>query len=231
MRPLKHHLNQLTKVKRKLFHPLVHTIHKTHKIARNTLFYIKEYGPKSNISHTIIKESIKILLFASILSSIGGLSLENIKSTFISIIPLVILLPTLNNLIGDYGIIFSSKFTTLLYEGKISKKSWLNKELRYLLFDLIVIAIITAVLSSLLAIAISHFAGYSITPDLIEKVMLISLIDVIALVLILFFIGVAAGFYFYDKQEDPNNFLIPITTSIADLGNMLLLTLLIILFF
>jgi len=36
--------------------------------------------------------------------------------------------------------------------------------------------------------------------------------------------------YYYKNNEDPNNFLIPITTSIADFGNMGILAVLIIIF-
>src|SRR3990167_2010559 len=96
------HLQKLQKIKREKYHPLIHKIHKKHKISRKTLFYVKEYGPHTNVPKTIIKESIKILLFASIISSFGGLALENIKTIFISITPLIILLPILNDMIGDY---------------------------------------------------------------------------------------------------------------------------------
>jgi len=54
---------------------------------------------------------------------------------------------------------------------------------------------------------------------------------VLVLVAILFLTSITAGLYFYRKGEDPNNFLIPITTSIADFGNMIVLTVLVILVF
>ena len=46
-----------------------------------------------------------------------------------------------------------------------------------------------------------------------------------------FITAIVAGIYYYKKKEDPNNFLIPITTSVADLGNMVVLVALILLFF
>ena len=69
------HLDNLKKIERHKHHPLIHHIHKKYGISKKTLFYVKEYGPKSNVSHTIIRESIKILLFASIVSALGGLAL------------------------------------------------------------------------------------------------------------------------------------------------------------
>lgn len=228
---LHQHLQKLNKITRKALHPLVHIIHKQHKISRRTLFYIKEYGPHTNVPKTIIKESIKILLLASIISSIGGLALEHIKNIFITLIPLVILLPVLNDMIGDYGTIISSRFSTMLYEGKIEKKWWKNSELKELFSHLIIISVITAVLSSLVALVISSFSNYHLNLDIAAKVLLIVVIDVILLVSILMVISVVAGIYFFSKKEDPNNFLIPLTTSFADLANMVILTALILLFF
>ena len=122
MKNVRKHLEKLRKVKRSLYHPLIHKIHKKHKISKKTLFYVKEYGPHSNVPRTIIRESIRILLLASVISSFGGFALEDIKAIFIPIIPLVILLPTLNDMIGDYGTIVSCRFSTMLHEGKIKKK-------------------------------------------------------------------------------------------------------------
>jgi len=141
MKTYKKHLEKLRKVKRKHYHPLAHKIHKKHKISRKTLFYVKEYGPHTNVSKRIIKESIKILLLASIISSLGGLALEEIKFVFISILPLVILLPTLNDMIGDYGAIFSGKFSTMLYEGKVLGHWSRHKDLRKLFIQVFIISI------------------------------------------------------------------------------------------
>jgi len=225
------HLEQILKIKRHKHHPLLHQIHKEHKISRKTLFYVKEYGPHSNATKTIIKESIKILVFASVISSFGGIAIENIKTLFISIIPLVILLPTLNDIIGDYGTIISSRFSTMLHEGKAEKNPWKDKEVQELFLQIMIVAIILALISSSAALAISYFSNYAVTMQVIIKILTITLLDVAILVFILFIISIIAGIYFFKKGEDPNNFLIPITTSVADFGNMIILLLLIKLFF
>ena len=107
---IKIYLERIRKLKREKHHPLIHEVHKKHNISRQTLFYIKEYGKNSNVSGTIVRESIKILLLASIISSFGGLALDRIELFFLSIYPLVLLLPSLNNMIGNYGTIISSRF-------------------------------------------------------------------------------------------------------------------------
>ena len=226
------HLKKLSKIKREKYHPLIHKIHKKHNISKKTLFYVKEYGPHSHVAKTIIKESIKILLLASIISSFGGLALEGIKQLFISILPLVILLPTLNDMIGGYGTIISSRFSTMLHEGKIKRKNlFKNKDIKELVVQLLLISLLTALLSTFLALVISRFSGYGLDLKIIIKILLIVILNVLFLVSLLIIVSIAAGFYFYNKKEDPNNFLIPITTSIADFGNMVILSILILIFF
>ncbi|MBS3154875.1 magnesium transporter [Candidatus Woesearchaeota archaeon] len=231
MKGIKEHLEKLRKIKREKYHPLIHKIHKKHKISKKTLFYIKEYGPHTNIAKTIIKESIKILIFASLLSSFGGLAIESIKNLFVTIIPFIILFPILNDTIGGYGGIISSRFSTMLHENKVKKNWWKNKDIRSLFIEIFIIAIIITSMSVFLSLIVSYFFNYPIDSLLIFKVFLITILDVILLIIILFFVSIFAGIYYYKKKEDPNNFLIPITTSIADFGNMVILAVLIIIFF
>ncbi|MEM4336186.1 MAG: magnesium transporter [Candidatus Anstonellales archaeon] len=225
------HLEELRKVEREKHHPLIHKIHLKHKISKKTLLYVKEYGPHSNIPKTIIKESLKILLFTSFISSFGGLALEQIKVVFLSLFPLIVLLPTLNDMIGDYGIIVSSRFSTLLHTRKIRGKWYKNEEVKKLFMQVFVVAIITALISSSIALIISALSGFGVNLEVALKVFFISIIDVALIVSMLFILAILAGLYFYRKKEDPNNFLIPITTSFADFVNMLLLAFLTILLF
>lgn len=237
MRIIKKHLEKLRSIKRSRYHPLIHRLHKKHNISKKTLFYIKEYGPNTNVSKTIIRESIKILILASLISSLGGLAFENIKLLLVSITPLIILFPALNSMIGSFGAIVSSKFSSMLYEGKI-KKDWIkNKDLKKLFVQIFIIAIFIGIVSSSLAFIFSSFSDYyvdlstTLKTEIAFKILIITLIDLALLVPILFSLSIYSGLYFYRRGEDPNNFLIPITTSFADFGNMIILYLLIIFFF
>lgn len=231
MRQVHHQLEQLRKIKRHKHHPLQHHIHKKHHISKRTLFYIKEYGPKSNVSGTIIKESIKILLLASIISSLGGFALEEVKTLFLTLTPLIILLPTLNGMIGGYGTIISSKFSTMLHEGQLQMDWWQDKQLKKLFFQLLVISCVTTVVSTTLALLISSMTGTVLAGSFLWKIFLIALFDVVMLVSILFMVSLLVGKHIFEQGEDPNNFLIPITTAIADFGNMVILAFLIVVFF
>ncbi len=229
----KHHLKKLQKILRHKHHPLIHKIHHVHKISKKTLFYVKEYGPHSNVPKTILKESLKIIILASIISSVGGLALEQIKALFLTMLPLVILLPAINDMVGDYGTIIAARFSTMLHKGEVEKKWWKEAQVKTLFWQIMIIAGITATLSAGIALVISEYtrASLLVTPLFAVKIMIITILDVLLLVMLLFIITVLAGIHYYKKKEDPNNFLIPITTSIADFANMVVLAGLVVLFF
>ena len=209
----------------------IRNLHKKHSLHHKTMFYMKEYGPGKDVHVVIVKESLKILLLTSLISTIGGLSLYSVEKNLISIMPLLILLPALNGMIGNYGTIISSRFTTALYLGKIDKKWWHSGNLKELLHDVLKIGILSAAYISLLSSAAAYMRGFPVTDILVLKIMLLSLVCTILLITIVFLVSVTAGFYIYSKNEDPNNFLIPITTALGDLGNMTIFALMIRLLF
>lgn len=232
--PLKNiriHLQKLHEIKRHRHHPLIHEIHHKHHLSKKTLFYVKEYGSKSSVPKTIIRESIKILLFASIVSSLGGLGLERLKEVIVSILPLIIMIPVMNNMIGNYGSIVSSKFSTMLHEDKINQNWRQSLELKKLFYQVMIISLTITLMSTLMAIIISKLTAGFFQWSVVFKVFAISVIDVLFLIPLLFGLSIYFGIYYFKKGEDPNNFLIPITTSVADFGNMILLAVLVILFF
>ena len=199
-------------------------------ISTKTLFYIEEYGPNTSVYKKIVKESLKILIFAAIMTSIGGLFIEKIKVLMFSVIPMIILLPSLNTMIGDFGIICATKISSYLHEGKVKKHWWRSKSLIKLYIQVFIISMFTAFVSALIALLITS-ARYEIDRLYAYKIFAVAILDVFILINLIFFTSIIAGFHYYKKREDPNNFLIPITTSIADFGNMAVLSALLIIFF
>lgn len=229
------HLKKLQKHKRHQYHhhihKLIHHLHHKHNISRKTLFYVKEYGPHSNVAKTIVKESIKVLILASVISSLGGLALERVKFLFVSLVPLIIMFPALNDMIGDYGTILASRFSTMLHEGKIRGSWWKHRELKELFLQVLIISLLTTSLSLGLSFFVAQFSSYHV--DFVHglKIFIAVFLDALLLIILLFFISVAGGLYFYHKKEDPNNLLIPLVTSVADFGNIVILSLLIVALF
>ncbi len=176
----------------------------------------------------IITESIGILMLTSLLSSIGGFGVEGIKSSIIAILPLLILMPALNDMTGDYGIIIASRFTTMLFEKKIKPGHWWRSHLIHrLLGEIIIIAVFSAVYITVLASVIAWFKGFPMSWSLFVRVLLIAVMTTLLLVAILFFICILGGFYVYKRKHDPDNYLIPLATGIADLGSMFILAVLV----
>ncbi len=231
MKEIRKHLEALRKIRKRARHSLIHEIHTKYKISRKTLFYVKEYGPHSNVPDTILRESVQILLLSAILSAAGGMALENIKEIFIVIVPLIILMPTLNDMVGDYGTIISSRFSTMLYEGKVKKKWWMESSIKILFWQIFIIALLTTLISTTVALIVSLFSNYQLNALIILKVFTITIVDVALLVIIMFISSVVLGLHYFNKKEDPNNFLIPIITSVADFGNMIIMAVLVVLLF
>ena len=216
-------IHAISKLKRHKHHHLVHRLHKKHRLSYKTLFYMKEYGPKSHVATVIIKESIKIMILASIISSVGGFQLKNIESTLVNFLPLLILLPALNDMIGDFGTVASSKFTTLLFLGKVRKSWWGTPEVREIIKTMFAVAMISAVYIGILAYVIAVGKGFAFSTTMLAKTVLLSLVATAALTGIVVFISIICGIWVYKRKEDPNNFLIPITTSLADVCSMFVL--------
>lgn len=228
-RRLPHALKRrLQRVPRKKWHPIIHKVRKKYKISRRTIYYLKEYGPKNHVARVIIKESMRILILASILSSVGGIGLQSVQLMVVAIMPLLVMLPALTDMIGDFGTIVSSRFAVMLYLGQIHRKNWWRSlRIRRLFRIIMVIAIISAMYLGAVAVWISIAQGFAVTAALFLRIMEIALLATIMLVCIIFLVSVLGGFYIFSKKEDPNNFMIPITTSIADFGSLLIFSLLV----
>lgn len=207
-------MEHLKYVHRKRFHE--------RKISRKTLFFMREYGPKSHVATLIIRQSLLVLLFATTLSLAGGIGLESVRQKITHVLPLLILIPALNDMVGDFGTIVSSKITTMLYLGHVRKDVLGNKEMGKMLSAVMLIALMSAVYLGTASSALSMLMGFTLTANVLLKVVFTSLLMAFTLVTIIILISVFGSLVIYKRGDDPDNFLIPITTSIADFGSLLL---------
>jgi len=176
----------------------------------------------------IIKESVGILLLASLLSTLGGFGIESVRNNLFLLLPLLILMPALNDMTGDYGGIIASRFTTMLALKHIKEKAWWKSHLLHRLFgEVFIIGTLSAVYITVLAGFIAAFKGFPMDWSVFQRVLLIALSTTWLLICVLFVICVLGGFYVYKRKHNPDNYLIPIATSVADLGAMFILTLLV----
>jgi cation transporter-like permease len=224
-------LKKVMKLRRHEHHPILHHVHRRYGISRKTLFYMKEYGPRSHVAHVIVRESLKILILASVISSIGGISLQLMEGKLLAIIPLLILIPAMNNMVGDFGCIVSSKFTTMLYLGKVGGRWWRSRHLHKLFLVILMSSFIMSVFIGVAASVIGYWRGSFLTFEIFLKILAIAVLSNLILVGVIFCVSIIGGLRIYGKKEDPNNFLIPIATSVADLLNLVIFAVLVGMFF
>lgn len=162
----------------------------------------------------IIKESVVIVMISSIIGLISGTFLSVNQQILYSFPIILLILPSLNSLIGDISTVLTSRLSSHLYLGnlppKIQKNDVLGKDFYGLL--------ITTLLSLIALIIIGYAVGFAtgiqiINPLLIIAVIMLTMLILFGLTFILLF---TSSIILYKRGMDPNNFLIPLTTSLLD---------------
>jgi len=203
--------------------PINHPAIKKNRLSGKTLYYMAQYGKEHHLAGHIFRSSIKVLIVASILSSLGGIGLQGIRENLATVLPLIIVLPALTDMIGDFGTIAATKFTTAVYLGKVRGIWWKSGYTHRLFTKLMLIAVFAAIYVSVFAYALAVMRGFDINnPALLIKITEITLLSTISLVVIIFTISVASCRWLLARGDEPDNVLIPITTSVADFGSLLL---------
>ena len=180
----------------------------------------------------VFNDSIKILIITSLISSFGGANLQSVNNRIVVIMPLLIMLPAMNSMAGNFGSIISSKFTTMLFLGVINQRElYKSKRIKNLFAKMFFIALVLAFYVSIASCTVSVFRGYDLSFLEFFKVLFLAVCSVIILLFVIFFVAIVLGFLVFKKGHDPDNFLIPITTAIGDFGNMLLISVLTVLLF
>jgi len=183
------------------------------------------------IGKKILKESLKVLILGSLISSLGGFALENVKDKILLFLPLVIILPALANMIGHAGIIFVSKITTYFYTGKLKLNNIESKQVMHLFFLLLIIFSLASVYVTILTIFVSYLKGFSFNFIFGLKMLITVFLTTVLIVFLVSFVAIIGWKYTIKNKIDPDDLLIPITTSIADLGSFILFSLLVFLLF
>jgi mgtE-like transporter len=176
----------------------------------------------------VFKESIVIVVISSIMGVFSGTFLS-INQKIIYAIPIILLiLPSLNSLIGDICTVLTSRLTTHLYIGSIPPKVQKTKRLVEDFIGLL----ITILLSLLALLCLGFMIGTSVGINIINPflIILIIILTILILFFCLFVFLFVSSIYLFKKGKDPNNLLIPFVTSLADFLTPLLLIIFIIIF-
>ena len=202
---------------------IIHPAVKENRLSGRTLYYMAQYGKEHHLAGHIFKSSVKVLIFASVLSSLGGIGLQDVRGSFVTVLPLIIVLPALTDMIGDFGTLAATKFTTAVYLGKVQGRWWKSRYTYRLFTKLFLIALFAALYVSAASYALAMTQGFH--PDngrMLLKIAEITLLTTVSLFVLIFGVSAASCKWLIKRGYEPDNVLIPITTGVADFGALLL---------
>jgi len=156
-------------------------------------------------------------------------SLLSINEDLLYTIPIMLLIiPALNSLIGDISTVLVSRLTTHLYIGTLPPKIQKSKRLIEDLYGLIITLLLSLISLLFIGYLVGIISGIRIVnPLLMIFVISITILLIFSIMFITLFIG---AIFLFKRGKDPNNFLIPFVTSLADFLTPFFLILFLIMF-
>ncbi len=176
----------------------------------------------------IIKESIAIVILSSILGLFSGVLLSSNEAILYTIPIILLILPSLNSLIGDISTILVSRLTSGLYIGVIPPKVQKSERLKQDFFGLLITILLSLAVLIVIGYVVALTTGVKLfNPFLIVFILIITLLLLFVIMFVSLFIS---SIIIFKKGKDPNNFLIPLLTSLADFLTPLFLIMFLIIF-
>ncbi|RLI91322.1 MAG: hypothetical protein DRO95_04545 [Candidatus Altiarchaeales archaeon] len=170
----------------------------------------------------IVCESSAVLVLCSFLGSISGILIEYNLSKFLLLPSLLVMIPAFLEEGGNIGSILASRLSSRLHLGLIEPEFKLDKNLVMELISSFILCFCVFPLVGIMNFISSKLTNLQ-TLNLIDTILLTTISGVI-LTIIISLITVLLSFISYRRGYDPDNILIPIVTSTADiLGIMILI--------
>lgn len=162
---------------------------------------------KNNVRRQSLAFIIITTALASCISMLGGIGIEYVEADLLIIVPLVIALPALNTMVGDYATIIAA------HAGSQGEKNSTRKKLISSIAKSTVVNMLgTIVLSLVLALR----AGYEVTTTFFVQFSLFVILSVASIVTVMFFITYTLDKILDKKKLNPDDILIPVVTTITD---------------
>jgi len=162
----------------------------------------------------IFKESIIIVIISSIMGLISGTLLSSNKEVLYSFPIILLVLPSLNSLIGDISTVLISRLTSHLYIGTLPPKIQMSNRLKEDFYGLLITILLSLAALIILGYSIGSVSGIKIVnPFLIVIILILTILLLFGVLFIFLFIS---SIFLFKQGKDPNNFLIPFVTSAAD---------------
>lgn len=144
---------------------------------------------------------------ASCISLIGGIGLEAVQEKLLPLVPLLIALPALNTMVGDYAAIIAAHAGDPA-ENKASKKALGRAIVKAIWVNIVGVLV--------LSIVLAWQRGYVFSPDFIVKFIAFTASSMLATVAVMFVITAVLDRALVNRKLNVDDVLIPIVTSVTD---------------
>lgn len=170
---------------------------------------------------TILKESLPALVLCSAISIGAGFVLYSNEEILFSLPGILVVIPSFINMNGSIISILSSRISSALHMGlikpRLKRTKTLNKNVLITFFDSVVsflaLGFIAGFFNMILGISGLDFFIFPI----------VTLVAGFVSIALLSFLSILFSYLSYSKGIDPDNWVIPILTSIGDLVGVFLL--------
>lgn len=176
---------------------------------------------KVAISRSFIFVALTAALASSI-SLIGGFGLEYVSDRILPLAPLIIAIPGLNDLVGDYASIIAA------HSGDPNERQRSKKDLAAAIFKVIGVNIAAIVALSL---GTAAFRGFEFQEGFVVRFVIFIAVSAAVTVAFMFFVTHTLQVILERRRINPDELLIPVITSVADIVMLLLVTLAVITIF
>jgi cation transporter-like permease len=192
---------------------------------------VKETLWNKNIISILRQTFLAVMISASI-SMIGGISLTAVQDKLILLLPLLIIIPGLNSMMGGFVDVIASKFTTMLYLGEFKEDKWWKSDNFKKLFNKIMVtAFVSSLYLAIFSFAVAILKGFRFEPKLFIEICGMVVITTLIVLIMMLFLSIALGLFVYHRKQDPDNYLIAIMTSVSDVVTIVFLSLMLHFFF
>jgi cation transporter-like permease len=145
---------------------------------------------------------------ASCLSLIGGMGIEAVQGKLLPIIPLIVALPALNTMVGDYAAIIAA------HAGDPAERTHTKRQLARAISRAMLVNIIGIIILSLI---IAWRRGYVLTGDFGIRFILFIVIAFVGIITAMFAITAVLDRMLEKHRLNPDDILIPIVTTVTDI--------------
>ena len=145
---------------------------------------------------------------------ISGTLLSSNEALLYTVPILLLVLPALNSLIGDISTVLVSRLTTHLYIGSLQPKVQNSERLKEDFYGLLITLLLSLGALIFLGYLSSVFSGIEIVNPLL--ITLIVCTTVLLIFTMMFLLSFVSAIVLFKRGMDPNNFLIPLITSLID---------------